>query len=60
MPTWTNSKAVADATGFQQRTVERWAREKKIRTRRVGPNGHYQVQVDEEGWPLAAGDGAEE
>lgn len=51
---WTNPKEVAAATSFKLRTVEDWCRTGKVKARRIGDFGHWQVAVDDEGWPLAA------
>ena len=51
--TWTNPKEVAASTGYAQRTVEDWCRTKKVKARRVGQLGHWQVAVDDGGWPLS-------
>lgn len=57
---WVNTKDAAATVGCAQRTIEQWAREGKIRVRRIGERGQYQVAVDDSGFPLApSGEGAD-
>ena len=48
----TNTKSIADVYAVNVRTVERWAREGKVKAVRVGELGHWRIEVDEDGYAV--------
>ena len=52
---WVRAKDVADVTGFNERSVRRWAAEGRILARcSPGAPAHcyWRIAVDAEGWPI--------